>query len=173
MNDPGADLRLLHAAAPPPLEPWLVAFPAALLLGLALLLHLTQSNQALFLPLHGVGWIMPDVGLSRIMVGAHWPLDVVYGALGGWLTAAAGVYLARRWPWGLRVGPQRAFMLLLLLLAILLLTVYDTRYPDAWPLARGVALLAVICRIYDLFDPRRVYRAADGAVLVYAVRPAR
>lgn len=39
------------------------------------------------------------VGLSRIAVGAHWPADVVGGAIGGWLSGACGVALARRWAW--------------------------------------------------------------------------
>ncbi|MFN3610573.1 phosphatase PAP2 family protein [Tepidimonas sp.] len=37
------------------------------------------------------------IGLSRVAVGAHWPLDVAVGALLGWLCAAAAVVAARRW----------------------------------------------------------------------------
>lgn len=42
------------------------------------------------------------VALSRIAVGAHWPLDIVAGAAGGWLAGLTGVALARHagwWQW--------------------------------------------------------------------------
>lgn len=38
------------------------------------------------------------VGVSRIAVGAHWPLDVAFGALLGWLCALLASAAARRWP---------------------------------------------------------------------------
>ncbi len=40
------------------------------------------------------------IGLSRVAVGAHWPLDVAAGALLGWLCAALSVAAAQQW------GPQ-------------------------------------------------------------------
>lgn len=48
------------------------------------------------------------LAFSRIAVGAHWPLDVLTGAAGGWLCGAAGVWLSARlrfWegPGGVRV----------------------------------------------------------------------
>jgi membrane-associated phospholipid phosphatase len=42
------------------------------------------------------------IGLSRIMVGVHWPLDILWGMLGGWLGAWSGLALQarsqRHWP---------------------------------------------------------------------------
>lgn len=37
------------------------------------------------------------VALSRIAVGAHWPLDLLAGASLGWLCGLAGAAVARRW----------------------------------------------------------------------------
>lgn len=37
------------------------------------------------------------VGLSRVAVGVHWPLDVAAGLAGGWLAAWLGVWLSQRW----------------------------------------------------------------------------
>jgi len=37
------------------------------------------------------------VALSRSAVGAHWPIDLLAGVLGGWLSALGGIALAARW----------------------------------------------------------------------------
>lgn len=70
-------------------------------------------------------------GLSRIVVGAHWPLDVLAGAFGGWLAAVAGAWLADRWAWGYGVATQRILVLWLAAAAVWLLAGHDTRYPQA------------------------------------------
>lgn len=45
------------------------------------------------------------VGVSRIAVGAHWPVDVLAGAAIGWLVGLSGVLAARHWPlWQSRSG---------------------------------------------------------------------
>ena len=76
------------------------------------------------------------VAASRIFVGVHWPLDVVGGALGGWLAAWSGVLVAQRWPWGL-TRPGRITVLALLLIPCAYLLVHDGGYPQA----RWLALL--------------------------------
>ena len=38
------------------------------------------------------------MAFSRIAVGAHWPLDVLAGAAGGWTAGAIGVWLSIRLP---------------------------------------------------------------------------
>ena len=49
------------------------------------------------------------IGLSRIMVGAHWPTDVIVGAWSGWTLGIAAVYLSKYWPWGFCARSGRVF----------------------------------------------------------------
>lgn len=44
------------------------------------------------------------VGLSRIAIGIHWPIDVLAGALGGLGAAVLGVWWAKHWLGGLNPG---------------------------------------------------------------------
>lgn len=80
------------------------------------------------------------VGASRCVVGAHWPLDVLGGAFGGWLSAWAGVTLARRWrAFGMRRAP-RVISSLLCLGAVASLFGFDAGYAEAAGFARLLAL---------------------------------
>jgi membrane-associated phospholipid phosphatase len=57
------------------------------------------------------------IAMSRVAVGAHWPLDLLTGAAGGWLSGLMGAALARRstwWSWFLSGHGQIAFTALLL-----------------------------------------------------------
>ena len=70
------------------------------------------------------------IAFSRIAVGAHWPLDVLSGAAGGWFAGAAGAWLSTRLtflhgPRGVRI------MAIFALLASLSLLVVDLGQPDA------------------------------------------
>jgi membrane-associated phospholipid phosphatase len=69
------------------------------------------------------------VGLSRIACGVHWPLDVLGGMFGGWLSAVAGVWLAHRWPAGLNIWFQRVLAVLMTLFALWSIFYYDNDIP--------------------------------------------
>ncbi len=71
------------------------------------------------------------VGLSRVAVSAHWPLDVLGGAFGGWLAACAGWAWSERWRWGKGRTGQWVLAGLLMVAAAYLLFGYDARYHDA------------------------------------------
>lgn len=70
-------------------------------------------------------------GISRIVVGAHWPLDVLVGACVGWLGMALSIWLAERMPWGMGLWSQRVIATLLLVVVVYALWGFDGGYPAA------------------------------------------
>jgi len=83
------------------------------------------------------------VGLSRIVVGVHWPVDVLAGAAGGWLCAMLGIRLALRWPGGRHRWAHGVWTMIAMGCAVALLAGLKTGYPQAAPLqylAGGVSL---------------------------------
>lgn len=93
-------------------------------------------------------------GLSRAAVGAHWPLDILAGAFGGWLCAAIGVALARRWPTPTKPAIRTGITLVLLLCALALLVTHESGYPGANPLQRLLGGLSVIVLLRTLWTLR-------------------
>lgn len=83
------------------------------------------------------------VSLSRIVVGAHWPLDVLAGAAIGWLAAVLGSLWARRWRWGETAAGRTTLTLLLTACALTALVHYHSGYPQTDPGRRIIALLAL------------------------------
>lgn len=68
--------------------------------------------------------------LSRIAVGAHWPLDVLVGAAGGWACGAFGVWLSSRLRFWERPGGVRVMATIVLATSLSLLFI-KLGYPDA------------------------------------------
>ena len=84
------------------------------------------------------------IGISRVAVGVHWPLDVLGGAFGGWLSAVLGTLLAQHWRWGVSRSGKWILGLALTACALTLLISPDTSYPDAIMLQRGLALICLL-----------------------------
>jgi len=82
-------------------------------------------------------------GVSRAVVGAHWPLDILAGAFGGWLAAVIGVALGRKWTVPTGRGAQAAIALLLLASGLALLLWHDVQYP-ARGLQMGIGVISVL-----------------------------
>lgn len=82
-------------------------------------------------------------GLSRIAVGAHWPVDVIAGAAGGWLSAAAGIAIAQRLParYG---GRARLTLACVILMSSAVLPFVSTGYPLALPFQYVSACLGIV-----------------------------
>lgn len=85
------------------------------------------------------------VGVSRIVVGVHWPADVLAGAALGWACAVAACALAARWR--RRAADPRVQLWLsvpLYLAALALWWPHATAYETARPVQYVVAVLALI-----------------------------
>ncbi|MEN8179581.1 MAG: phosphatase PAP2 family protein [Pseudomonadota bacterium] len=82
-------------------------------------------------------------GISRAVVGAHWPLDILAGMLGGWLSAALGVWLAQRWPLKPGLGLRLLLLLFFAVCALSLLITRDLGYPQAIALQMLIGLAAL------------------------------
>lgn len=90
-------------------------------------------------------------GISRSVVGAHWPLDILAGAFGGWLCAFIGVLLARRWPTPDKTTVRSGIIIILLLCALTLLSgLHDSGYPQTHLLQIIIGGLSVFALLHAL-----------------------
>jgi len=103
-------------------------------------------------------WLLPLallVGLSRVVVGAHWPQDVAAGMALGWLCGGAGLrwvparLLAWRW--------NQHALAVFYLGCVLYLPFLDTRYPARW-LQWLVAVGCLAAGLVNLFRHLRAGR---------------
>ena len=82
-------------------------------------------------------------GVSRAMVGAHWPIDILAGALGGWLAALIGVRLYARWPAPSQPVVNNVITGILLACALSLLLIHESGYPLANPVQMTLAFISL------------------------------
>ncbi len=96
-------------------------------------------------------WVRPVVlffGLliaaSRVVVGIHWPLDVICGAFNGWLFGWVGLKIAERTSWGYsRVG-MKIFGALLLICCIVMMFPYSDFEIIIWEQRTLAAVLFLV-----------------------------
>jgi len=145
--------RLLHSSFPSGHTTSIFVLAGLLVLGVPLKNRWARA---------GVMAVAVLVGLSRIGVGVHWPVDVLSGAVIGWLSAAAGLSLAQRWSWG-AVGAWRAVpVVLLLLLAVYSLQNNHTGFNDVWLLQKGLSVLALAWGTVELYRWRNERQLASA-----------
>lgn len=94
------------------------------------------------------------VGLSRIVVGVHWPLDVLAGSAIGWLSAYAGSWLAVRWPLGHHPAMRRTLITVIAACAFAALTFLDTGYPQARGVQQAVGAMSLVSLILATWRAR-------------------
>lgn len=102
---------------------------------------------SLYLKRSALVWLLPVallIAISRVAVGVHWPIDVLGGAFGGWLSAVFGTLFAQHWQWGTNRTGKWIIGLALIVCAVTLLISPDTNYPDAVILQQGLAILCLL-----------------------------
>jgi membrane-associated phospholipid phosphatase len=97
------------------------------------------------------------VSLSRVMIGVHWPLDLLGGMLGGWAAAWTGLALSARWGWRTASIGGFAAGLVLLAVAGALLVSRHIGIPAVLPLQRVLGAVCLLWGGWELFRllPRR------------------
>jgi len=99
------------------------------------------------------------VGLSRVAVGIHWPLDVAAGATLGWSAAALGGIVARRTGWPRTPRQTRILAVPVILMAAVVTFVYTTEYEHAEIAQR---LIGGVCLAWGIREFVMTWRDAGG-----------
>lgn len=99
------------------------------------------------------------IALSRVMVAAHWPVDVLVGSAFGMLVAVAAVKTAQHFSLGFKVPMHLFTVFLLLTAALMIMFGHDGGYPKALLFGKLVALSALLVFISEYFYPVRKPRS--------------
>lgn len=80
------------------------------------------------------------VALSRVVVGVHWPTDVLAGAVYGWIAAAIGVAVAHRWKWGSSRPAALVWGAILIVGSVVMILVNHTGYHSTFRFQQALAI---------------------------------
>jgi len=145
------------------------AFPsghASMIFNLVGVFILTTTKRWLRLALLAVGAV---IALSRIAVGVHWPLDVVAGALMGWLTVWVGLKLTPYMRWGWSGIGQKILGAVLILACIVLFFADYTGFTNIMTEQRLIALILFLVgtreylKLYSIHILRPPHRSAAAS----------
>jgi membrane-associated phospholipid phosphatase len=92
------------------------------------------------------------IAFSRIAVGAHWPLDLFGGAAGGWVSAAIGCEISKRWRFWDSARGQR-ILAGIALTGAAVFALENTGYPEGVWMQYLLCGLSIAGALYALWRP--------------------
>jgi len=84
------------------------------------------------------------VAYSRMVVGAHWPLDVAGGMMVGWLAGVCGDYLGFKWQWGTTKNGQLTVAALLFIAFIWVMVRPDNGHSPTHLMQYSLVILSLL-----------------------------
>jgi membrane-associated phospholipid phosphatase len=90
-------------------------------------------------------------GISRIVVGAHWPIDILAGASLGIICGTMGVYIITRFGWNRSKSVQLIIGFILILSNFYLLLFYNCGYEQAIYLQSFMAIAVLVAGIREYY----------------------
>ena len=93
------------------------------------------------------------IAMSRVMVAAHWPVDVLVGSAFGILVSVAAVVTAQHFSWGFKRPLHLFTVFLLVVAALMILNGHDGGYPQALLYGKMVAFTALLVFVVEYFFP--------------------
>jgi membrane-associated phospholipid phosphatase len=103
-------------------------------------LYLFSNRRSTQLMLIGLGL---SVASSRVLVGAHWPIDVLVGSGFGILSTLLALLITRKWTWGFSLWGH-LFIVALMFSSAVMLFHHDGGYPLASSLGVLVAVASLL-----------------------------
>ena len=119
----------------------------------------------LCLQFRSIGWrgffilIAVLAGISRAVVGVHWPLDILAGAFGGWLSGVMGSALATIFPWGTSKHGEKILAVLFMTGALYLALRSNPVYVETQVFQIALAVVCIGLGGWGLWTQRNERRA--------------
>ncbi|HHF51108.1 MAG: phosphatase PAP2 family protein [Candidatus Aminicenantes bacterium] len=114
---------------------------ASMIFSLAGVFSLTVKRNWLRLLLIGLASV---IAAARIVVGVHWPVDVLAGAALGWFSIWIGLEISERTAWAWKGIGQKILGAVFLVLCVALFFADHTGYEDIMGFQRTIAVLSLV-----------------------------